>query len=190
MKEQEKQLIKKVLKGDTSAFSYFVSTYQDMALTVAYRICRNKQDAEDIVQESFVRAFNNLHTFQFSSKFSTWFYRIVYNTAISQNQSLFYQTEFTEYEQTKGMDIYTDAETGKGIEIKEEKNAIDKILNHMPNDEAIVLSLFYLEENSVKEIAHILSLTESNIKVRLHRARKRFSDLMNSMQLESTLNYK
>jgi len=74
----EKLRIRKVLEGDTSAFGYFVETYQDMAMTIACRVCGNRQDAEDIVQDSFVKAFHNLHTFKADSKFSTWFYRIVY----------------------------------------------------------------------------------------------------------------
>lgn len=188
MEVQEKQLIKKVLKGDTSAFSYFVSTYQDMAFTIAYRICKNRQDAEDIVQESFVRAFRNLQSFRSSSKFSTWLYRIVYNTAINAIQSSIYRTEFTEYEQTKGKDLYSDLNPAESIEEHEKKIAINKILDKMPNDEALILSLFYLEENSIKDVSHILSLTESNVKVRLHRARKRFAEMTETLHLTSTLN--
>lgn len=190
MIEEEKRMISKVLKGDTSAFSHFVSAYQDMAFTIAFRICKNRQDAEDIVQESFVRAFRNLHTFQLSSKFSTWFYRIVYNTSINMIHSSVYKMEFAEYEQTSGKDIYSDLNPIENLEQTEKKTTINKILDKMPNDEALVLSLFYLEEHSIKDIALILSLTESNIKVRLHRARKRFSEVMSSLQLESTLSYK
>ena len=78
----EKQRVQQVLSGNTSAFGYFVETYQDMAITIAYRICGNKQDAEDLVQDSFVKAYHNLHSFRHESKFSSWFYRIVYNTAL------------------------------------------------------------------------------------------------------------
>lgn len=189
MVEQEKQLVKQVLKGDTSSFNHFVSTYQDMALTIAYRICRNRQDAEDIVQESFVRAFHNLHTFRSSSKFSTWLYRIVYNTSINAIHSSIYKTEFTDYEQTQGQNIYSDLSPSGQMEENERHTAIDKIMNKMPNDEALILSLFYLEENSIKDVALILSLTESNVKVRLHRARKRFAEIMENMQLTNTLNH-
>ena len=65
--------VEKVLSGNTSAFAYFVTTYQGMAINIAYRICENMQDAEDVVQESFVKAYKNLHTFRLESKFSTWF---------------------------------------------------------------------------------------------------------------------
>ncbi|MCE5205346.1 MAG: sigma-70 family RNA polymerase sigma factor [Porphyromonadaceae bacterium] len=79
----ENQRVQQVLSGNTSAFAYFVEAYQDMAITIAYRICGNMQDAEDVVQESYVKAFRNLRSFRSDSKFSTWLYRIVYNTAIS-----------------------------------------------------------------------------------------------------------
>lgn len=187
MREKEKQLIEKVLKGDTSSFSYFVSTYQDMALTVAYRICKNRQDAEDIVQESFVRAFHNLHTFRFTSKFSTWFYRIVYNTTVSQLQTSFFSTEFTEYEQVGGQNLYSDMDAVATMESAERSAVINNILDRMPSEESLVLTLFYLEENSVKELAQMLSLTEANVKVRLHRGRKRFAELVSELSLENVL---
>lgn len=187
MKEKEKQLIESVLKGETSSFGYFVSTYQDMALTVAYRICRNRQEAEDIVQESFVRAFHNLHTFRFTSKFSTWFYRIVYNTAISQMQAVFYNTEFTEYEQAAAQNLYSDTDAVAAMEGIERTEIINNILDKMPSEESLILTLFYLEENSVKEVAQILSITDANVKVRLHRGRKRFAELVREFSLEGVL---
>ncbi|HOH22444.1 MAG TPA: sigma factor [Bacteroidales bacterium] len=67
----EKEQIQQVLSGNTFAFSYFVETYQDMAMTIAYRICRNRQNAEDIVQDSFVKAYRYLHTFRSDAKFSS-----------------------------------------------------------------------------------------------------------------------
>lgn len=187
MKEEEKQLIKKVLKGDTASFGYFVSTYQDMALTVAYRICKNRQDAEDIVQEAFVRAFHNLHTFRFTSKFSTWFYRIVYNTAISELQTSFFKTEFTEYEQMHGQSVYSDTDVVTSMENVERSEVINQVLDKMPSEESLIITLFYLEENSIKDIAQMLSITESNVKVRLHRGRKRFAEMVEAMSLESVL---
>lgn len=185
MKQQEEQLIRNVLKGDTSSFSYFVDAYQNMAYTIAFRICKNKQDAEDIVQESFVRAFNNLRTFRFTSKFSTWFYRIVYNTAISSIQTASYRNEFTEYGQIDTDVQFSDLNILEHMEISERKQTINDILNHMPTDESIVLTLFYLEEHSIKDVSEMLSITESNVKVRLHRARKRFAEMASSMSLQT-----
>lgn len=182
----EKQLIHKILKGDTSAFGYFVDTYQDMAITIAFRVCSNKQDAEDIVQNAFVKAFHNLHTFRSDSKFSTWFYRIVYNTAITETRATAYNTEFVDYKQ---MDTssYSDFDTMDQIEENERKAIVNEALDKMPGDEGVLLTLYYLEDNSVKEIAQITGLTDVNIKVKLHRARKRFADTVNLLMRHETI---
>lgn len=174
----EKQRINKILKGDSSAFGYFVDTYQDMAMTIAYRICKNRQDAEDIVQNAFIKAFHNLHSFRSDSKFSTWFYRIVYNTASTEIRNTGYNIEFSDYKQIDTDSFYLDFDIIAQIEEKERRLMIDTALNKMPGDESTMLTLYYLEENPIKEIAQITGLTETNIKVKLHRARKRFYDII------------
>lgn len=176
----EKQLIRKVLKGDTSAFAHFVDTYQDMAITIAYRICENRQDAEDIVQNAFVKAFHNLHTFRTDSKFSTWFYRIVYNTALTHIGNIKFSTELTDYNQINQEESFSDWDTLTQIHETERKAIINEAMDMLPKDEALLLTLFYLEENSVKEINSITGFTESNIKVKLHRARKRLGEILSS----------
>ncbi len=173
----EKLQIRKVLKGDTSAFGYFVDTYQDMAITIAYRVCGNKQDAEDIVQNAFVKAFHNLQTFKSESKFSTWFYRIVYNTAITETRGSYHNTEFMDYKVAE-TDYYSDMDTMTQIEENERNKLINDALDKLPKDESVLLTLYYLEDNPVKDIALITNLTEANVKVKLHRARKRLAELL------------
>lgn len=177
----EKLQIKQVLKGDTSAFTYFVDTYQDMAITIAFRICGNKQDAEDIVQNAYVKAFHNLHTFRTDSKFSTWFYRIVYNTALTHISSSGFNTEFIDYQHMDAESYFSEWDTLERINETEKKLMIDETLEKMPKDESLLLTLYYLEENSIKDIVLITGLGESNIKVKLYRARKRFADIMGTM---------
>ena len=177
----EKLQIQKVLKGDTSAFGYFVDTYQDMAMTIAYRVCGNVQDAEDIVQDAFVKAYHNLHTFKAGSKFSTWFYSVVYNTAVTAIRSSSYNVQYVDYEQMDVSDMYTDFDTMSQIEDEEKRKMLNMALGKMPSDEGLILSLYYLEDNSIKDIVKITGLTESNIKVKMHRARKRMYDIMVGM---------
>jgi len=185
----EKQRVNKVLKGDTSAFGYFVDTYQDMAITIAYRVCNNMQDAEDIVQNAFVKAFHNLHTFRQDSKFSTWFYRIVYNTAISETRTSVFSTEFVDYKVGEIESSFSDMDTMGLIEEQERAQVISQALEKLPKDENLLLTLFYLEENSVKDIFLITGLSESNIKVKLHRARNRLRDVLSSMTKYENLMY-
>ncbi len=177
----EKQLIDRVLKGDTSSFGYFVDTYQDMAVTIAYRVCGNRQDAEDIVQNAFVKAFHNLHTFRNTSKFSTWFYRIVYNTALTAIKSNYSNVEYADYHAVDGSDTFSDWDTISQMEEKERNAILDEAMKKLPPDESLLLTLYYLEENTSKEIIAITGLTDTNLKVKLHRARKRLGTILEPM---------
>ncbi|MDR0333912.1 MAG: sigma-70 family RNA polymerase sigma factor [Dysgonamonadaceae bacterium] len=173
MKEIER--IKQILSGNTSAFAYFVETYQDMAITIAHRICGNLQDAEDIVQESYVKAYRNLHTFRSDSKFSTWLYRIVYNTAVTHTKSKMWVSHLeTDMENASHL---SENDLGISIEEIERKEIVAEILEKMPKGDALLLTLYYMEDNPVKEIVKITGLNESNVKVKLHRARKLFKEM-------------
>ena len=171
----EKQRVQQTLSGNTSAFGYFVETYQDMAITIAYRICGNVQDAEDVVQESFVKAYRNLHTFRADSKFSTWLYRIVYNAAVTHTKTKMWVSD-------REMDMENAAHLSENeleirIEEVERKEMVADILEKMPKGDALLLTLYYMEDNPVKEIAKITGLNETNVKVKLFRARKLFKEL-------------
>lgn len=173
----ERLLIQKVLKGDTSSFGYFVDTYQDMAITISYRICGNRQDAEDIVQNSFVKAYHNLHSFRSDSKFSTWFYRIVYNTSLSHINTSIFNTQYEDYKVIDSDSSSFSFDFQDDIHEKDREKIISWVMDKMPKDESLILTLFYLEENSIKDINGITGLSESNIKVKLHRSRKRFAEI-------------
>ena len=170
----ETQRVQQVLSGNASAFAYFVETYQDMAITIAHRICGNVQDAEDVVQESYVKVFRNLHTFRHESKFSSWLYRIVYNTAVSHSKTKMWMldtdAELADVQET------SDFDTEKQLDDAERTEMVQNVLNQMPKGDALLLTLYYMEDNPVKEIAEITGLNESNVKVKLFRARKLFKD--------------
>lgn len=178
---EEKVIINKILKGDTNSFGYFVDNYQDMAITIAYRICLNKQDAEDIVQNSFIKAFHNLQTFRTYSKFSTWFYRIVYNTAITHINSSIFSYDIVDYNEIKNQENTIDINIIEQIDKEEKSKIINKAIERLPHDESLLISFFYLEENSIKDISLITGLSESNIKVKLHRGRKKLAEEINRM---------
>ncbi len=173
---KERVYVEKVLSGNTSAFAYFVNTYQEMAVNIAYRICENMQDAEDVVQESFVKAYKNLHTFRLESKFSTWLYRIVFNTAVTFTKAKMWVVD--DEVETAAIDLSSDLDTDSQLEISETSEIVSYVLSKMPKAYGLMLTLFYLEDNSIKEIAEITGLNNSNVKVMLHRARKMFKELI------------
>ena len=172
----ENQRVQQVLSGNTSAFAYFVETYQDMAITIAYRICGNMQDAEDVVQESYLKAYRNLHSFRSDSKFSTWLYRIVYNTAVTQAKTQMWRGN----KEAAIEEVSLPADNTPEIDINEmeRKEIVAEVMQKMPAGDALLLTLYYLEENSVKEIANITGLNEPNVKVKLFRARKLFKEMV------------
>ncbi|MPN25680.1 hypothetical protein SDC9_173092 [bioreactor metagenome] len=147
-----------------------------MAITIAYRICGNMQDAEDVVQESFVKAYRNLHSFRADSKFSTWLYRIVYNTAVTLTKSKMW-TSFHETDMENAAHLSANP-IDINIENSEQKEMVGEILQKMPKGDALLLTLYYMEDNPVKDIAKITGLNESNVKVKLFRARKLFKEML------------
>ncbi|MDR1809411.1 MAG: RNA polymerase sigma factor [Prevotella sp.] len=175
----EKLKIKSILQGNINDFSFFVENYQDMALTLACRICNNRQDAEDIVQEAFIKAFRNLRSFRLGSKFSTWFYRIVYNTACTYIRSSFYTADFTDASEAEKESV--DWDVVEKIDADRKRELINLALAKLPPHCAAVLTLFYMEEQTVKDIAVIAGMTESNVKVVLHRGRKQLAELLKTI---------
>lgn len=170
----ENQRVQQVLSGNSSAFGYFVETYQNMAITIAYRICDNMQDAEDVVQESFVKAYRNLHSFRHQSKFSSWLYRIVYNTAVTHTKARIWMSD----NDIEGIDsVHYPDDTERQLAASERSEMIEQTLSGMPKDDALLLTLYYLEDNAVKDVAQIMGLNESNVKIRLFRARQLFKKI-------------
>lgn len=167
----EKEWIKRIVAGDTQMFSCLVAKYERMAYTIAFWILGNKEEAEEAVQDAFVRMYRALPRFQFESKFSTWFYRIVYRVAISavRQQRLFEEVP------VETAEAVTPDERDSALELLQDsqrQTIIRELLAQMRPDESLMLTLFYLEECSIEEIHQITSLSNVNIKTKLHRARK------------------
>lgn len=162
--------LQKVLSGQTEEFRYFVRTYKDFAYNLALSVVKNEVEAEDIVQEAFVRAFNSLASFNRKSKFSSWFYRIVINCAYKHLQKKnLHRGEEIPVTQVSIEDL--DSLMGF-YEEEEKKYCIRKALDLLNSDESLVLQLHYLLGNKLTEIMEITGWSESKTKVCLHRARK------------------
>ena len=173
MKHQEDQVyIDKVKNGDLASYSFLVDRYKDMAFTIARKIMRNSEDAEDAAQESFVKAYQQIHQFEGKAKFSTWLYTIVYRTSVSklQKRGVFLLAIDDEIAEN-----YTDDYTSPQLEhmhASEQQQYVRQAIENLPETDALLITLYYMNENSIKEIEDITGLTASNIKVRLFRARK------------------
>lgn len=166
--------IERVLRGDTTAFRELVNRHKDYAFTLAFRILNSREDAEEAAQDAFVRAFNGLATFNRDAKFTTWLYRIVVNCALTVQQRRKMHTEDIDNAKIlRGGNDSTD-----NLKHKEQKYYIQKALKLLSPDDVTMITLFYLKENSLEEIADIVGIETNTVKVKLHRARKRLADVM------------
>jgi len=173
--KDDRYYISKVLEGDMQAFSYLVDKYKDMVFTLAFRILKNRENAEEVAQDSFVKVYQNLKKFKSKSKFSTWLYRIVYNTAISrvrvkQNPTMSIDDQkFFEIEDEK-------QNVSKSFDIENNKMILQRLLNKLDESDRALITLYYLDECKISEIAEITGQNNSNIKVKLHRTRKKMKE--------------
>lgn len=176
--EKEKEIINNVLKGDTVAFSQIVDAYKNMVFTLALRMTKNREEAEEISQDVFIKVYKSLSKFKFDSKFSTWIYKITYNTCldtIKKNKKFINNIAIDETNNNKL------AMVDNALEklIKEERSQlIRRCVNKLPQESRALMTLFYFEELSLLEISEITGLSTNTAKVKLHRARKRLVGIM------------
>ena len=177
------QLIERVLKGETAAYRALVNRHKDYAFTIAYRLLGKREEAEEAAQDAFVRAFNGLANFNREAKFTTWFYRIVLNAALTIQQKIKRPTEDLE----NAAILLHRSSYGKGADEsnptkqKEQRYYIELALKQLPPDDVTMITLFYLKEQSLDEIAEICGIEANTVKVKLHRARKRLAEVMQGL---------
>ena len=174
----ETALIDAILNGNTQVFAKVVDQHKNLVFSLALKMLKNQEEAEEVSQDTFVKVYTSLQGFKGDSKFSTWIYRIAYNTCldrIKKNKKHFDHVELNEVTENK---VYTLQNALKIMEQKEKAEKIRSCLDQVPAEDAALLTLFYFEEKNLKELEKIMDLTVSTIKVRLFRARKRLAAIM------------
>lgn len=173
--------IDKVLGGDTSAFAVLVDRHKDMVFTITNRILRSREDAEEIAQDVFLKVYQSLKKFKREAKFSTWIYRIAFNTAISKTRIKSFEVsalDETLIENYTFDEIIDDLEE---LSLDDKKKYIEIALKKIPEEDNLLLTMFYLKDQSIEEISEVSGLSISNVKVKLHRTRKKLYQSINSM---------
>ncbi|MFC2116094.1 RNA polymerase sigma factor [Bacteroidota bacterium] len=171
--EQDNIYIKSVLDGDRNAFAYLVDKYKTMVFSLALRITKNREEAEEIAQEAFIKAFQSLKSYQGKAKFSSWLYRIVYNTGISHIRKL-EQGTLPIDETNVPESLYVESKKNyESLSEAERKKYLEMALDSLGEDERVIIVLYYYEERDIEEIAGIAGITKTNTKVKLFRARKK-----------------
>lgn len=189
IEKDEKIIINRVLAGEKDEFRYLVNKYKDFGFSIALKLLKNREDAEESLSDSFLKAYQKLNYFDKNSSFSTWLYRIIYNNSISylrrKKDTLDLITLIKLDDETSNIELISEYEdlVFEDFELQKEqlieflKNAVSE-LNEIEN---IVITLYYFESKTLEEIAVITNKSYSNIKIIVHRARK---SLLNNIQLK------
>jgi RNA polymerase sigma factor, sigma-70 family len=177
---EEFQIIQRVCEGETNLFSIFLHRYSGAVYSLIIRIASSKEDAEELTQDVFLKAFKKLNSFQGKSSFLTWLYRIAYNTAISatrkKRQEIFYIDE-------TAIDKISNENVDVLFENDENENLINKlqtVLKKLNTEEKMLITLYYSKEEKINDIAAIMNLSFDNVKIKLYRIRKKLYFLMNN----------
>lgn len=175
----DNELISKVLSGDHQAYAGLVNRYQNYVFTLTLRMVKNREDAEEVAQDVFIKAYKYLADFRGASKFSTWLYTIVNNTCISFLRKK--KLEIHSLDNEKVFEVADSMDSGfraNLVEQKSRQSMVHNAIGLMGPDDAEIITLFYKSEQSLEEIAQILGLEVNTAKVRLHRARTRLKEKM------------
>lgn len=170
-------LLKRIQAGDRLAYKELINRHKDYAFTVAFRILNNREDAEEVAQDAFLQVFKNLSAFNFEAKFTTWFYRIVFNAALMQKRKSRIFTEDIE-SSTQAMLVSNLSDASENLRKTERQHAIKRAMQNLQADDVLLITLFYLQEQSLEEIAEITKISAETAKVKIHRARKRLAEEM------------
>lgn len=175
----DSEIIGKVLKGDQQAYAGLVGRYKNYVFTLVLRFIKNREDAEEVAQDIFIKAYRSLSDFRGESKFSTWLYTIVNTTCITFLRKK--KLEVHSLDNEKVFETADSRESGfsaNRVEQKSKINMVNKAIAMLNPDDAEIITLFYKAEQSLEEIGTILGLEPNTAKVRLHRARTRLKEKM------------
>jgi RNA polymerase sigma-70 factor (ECF subfamily) len=173
----DNEVIESVKKGNHSDFAILIERYKNRAFSMLLRMLKNEQEAEEVLQDCFLKAFNALGTFRQEAKFSTWFYRIVYNTALTKLSGKKRKVE----NDMLSVDDYTYLVSDTGFNLLEKKDiaeVVTRLVQKLPPRYGSIVNMFYIDGMSCEEISEVISTSVSNVKVLLHRSRSLLREIL------------
>jgi RNA polymerase sigma factor (sigma-70 family) len=185
----DNELITLVLKGDQQAYKVLVDRYQSYIFTLAYRLMQSREDAEEVAQDVFVKAYRSLADFKGGSKFSTWLYTIAHNTSITylrkKKQKILAIDDEATFTQLENQE--SDFKANQ-VEDKSKKAMVNRAIEMLAPDDAQIITLFYKGDQSLDEIASVMGMETNTVKVRLFRARQKLKEKMEKYFAEEVSN--
>jgi RNA polymerase sigma factor (sigma-70 family) len=174
--------IEQVIAGNINAFTYIVDRYKDNAYNLAFRICCNHEEAEEIAQDSFLKAYRALNGFKKKSSFATWLYRIVYNTAISHVRIKKKRILSLEDFPVDATDFIGNNTSDEDADTEYRRSLINFTFQKISVEDRTLITLHYFEDLSIEEISEVTAISKSNIKVKLFRARQKMFQIIEKVE--------
>ena len=175
----DNEIISRVLKGEQNAYAELVNRYQAYVFTLVLRMIKSREDAEEVAQDVFIKAYRSLADFRGESKFSTWLYTIANTTSITFLRKK--KLDVHSLDNEKVFEVADSKDSGFRANLVEQKsrvNMVNEAIAMLSPDDAEIITLFYKAEQNLEEISKILRLETNTVKVRLHRARTRLKEKM------------
>ena len=176
---QENVLIKSCLEGDTKAFQQLVERYKNLVFTLSIKMLKNREEAEEVSQDVFVKIYQSLNKFKGDSKLSSWIYKITFHKCldvIKKNKKFQADVELNDYNSAHLESIDNALQT---LINEERQQMIRQCINKLPSIDAVLLTMHYFDELTLEEIADIVKLKTNNVKVKLYRARQKLATILN-----------
>ncbi len=180
--QEETHLIDRILGGERELYAKLVDKYKSYTYTIALKILQNRPEAEEAAQDAFIKAFHYLKGFNREAKFSTWLYRIVFNTAISYKRKSRQQFQSIENEI-----VEYSVSADNQLEKDDKQIFVHQAMNKLNEADKLAIQLYYIKEFSLEEVAEMMGQNENTIKVRIHRARQRLADELKKILKEEAL---
>jgi RNA polymerase sigma-70 factor (ECF subfamily) len=173
----ESEIIRRVLDGETHVFAVLVSQYQRKALSLAERMMQDSEEARDLVQDAFVKAYRSLGSFNQDSTFSTWFYRIVYTTCLNALDKR-KRTPVHDVIDEETSPVWVNPRVFVDMERQQIDDVLHEELRNMPSAYSTIMELFYIDDFSYEEIVNITGLPLGTVKTRLNRGRTQLREAL------------
>jgi RNA polymerase sigma factor (sigma-70 family) len=193
--QEESAYITAVLEGNTQAYAYLINKHKSLVYSLCLKITKNKEDAEEVAQDVFLKAYQQLSTFKRDSKFATWLYRIAYNTSLNKIKRKKVWQESIHQDDEDHPTLQIEDTTFENqfdlLNLAEKRKYIQIAMQALSEQDAVIITLFYFAEHNLEEIAEVTGIDKNNVKIKLHRARKKLynelSCLLPKKELETLI---
>ena len=188
-KLEDQHYINLIIQGERNAFAVLVDRYKDMIFSLALKMVKNREEAEEVAQDTFIKIYTSLSKFKGDSKFSTWIYKIAYNTCLDRLKKNKKEENNVLIDDFSADLVKTVDNALSDLEDKERKQTIQKCLNLLPSEENFLLTLYYFDDQSLEEIGKIMDISANNAKVKLFRSRQKLAIILKKHLESERLEY-